>query len=107
MFDQIDEDKSGTIEYNELSKFLRGGAGHTLNRVMQPGAVGLGTTGVKHKLRKAKDGDAKMKGTKLGGAKIDLESETPVAMQLRDILSANAARVVDLFREWCEPSRPV
>ena len=104
VFNEIDEDGSGAIEYHELSKVLRGGAGqNTLDAVMQPGAVGLGTTGVQHKLRKAKQGEAKMKGTKLGGAKLDLESEVPVAQQLRDILSANAARVVDLFREWCEP----
>ena len=37
-----------------------------------------------------------------GNIKLSESSDKPVAQQLRDILSKNAVRVVDLFREWDE-----
>ena len=68
---------------------------------MQPGAVGLGERGVKHKLRRK---DPNAKGSKLGGLSIDPSSDKPVQEQLRDILTANSVRVIDLFREWDDDS---
>ena len=105
VFDEFDGDGSGTIEYKELSKALRGGMPSTLDAVLQPGAVGLGPTGMQHKLR-SKGTDNTLKKSKLvGNTSIDLESSVPVVQQLRAILTANAARVIDLFREWCVRAR--
>ena len=101
VFDDFDIDKSGRLDYKELNKQLRVGAGSLKDPLMQPGAVGLGRTGVKHKLRR-KDSSEKLKGTKLRNVHIDLASDKSVQEQLRDILTANAVRVVDLFREWDE-----
>ena len=42
------------------------------------------------------------RGSSLGNIDIDESSEKSVAQQLRDILSKNGVRVVDLFREWDE-----
>lgn len=36
----------------------------------------------------------------LSQVKLDRSSDVPVTEQLRDILSANAVRVIDLFRDW-------
>lgn len=100
VFAEFDTDGGGTIEFAELAKALRGTAGgeSTLDAALQPGAVGLGKTGMQHKLR-SKD-DVAMKRTKLGNVQIDLSSDVPVQQQLREILAANAVRVIDLFREW-------
>ena len=57
------------------------------------------TTSSRHALRKEKSKRASALGN------IDLEeSDTgrPVQEQLRDILSKNAVRIIDLFREWDE-----
>ena len=42
------------------------------------------------------------RGSSLGNIDIDESSDKSVAQQLRDILSKNGVRVVDLFREWDE-----
>ena len=42
------------------------------------------------------------RGSALGGIDLDESSDKSVAQQLRDILSKNGVRVVDLFREWDE-----
>lgn len=42
------------------------------------------------------------RGSALGEIDLDESSDKSVAQQLRDILSKNAVRVVDLFREWDE-----
>lgn len=100
VFDHFDDEKTGSIEFRVLSKQLRLGAGSMLSPLMQPGAVDLGAKGVKHKLR-SKDPEAK--GSKLvrqATKHIDLTSNLTVVQQLRGMLSANVARVIDLFREW-------
>ena len=42
------------------------------------------------------------RGSALAGIDIDEDSGKSVAEQLRAILSKNAVRVIDLFREWDE-----
>ena len=42
------------------------------------------------------------RGSALGQIDLDESSDKSVAQQLRDILSKNGVRVVDLFREWDE-----
>ena len=100
VFDDFDLDKSGSVDYKELNKQLRVGAGSALDPLLQPGAAGeIGTkSSNKHKLRR-KDPN-QMKSSKLSNVAIDLDSDKSVQEQLRDILTANAVRVIDLFREW-------
>jgi Ca2+-binding EF-hand superfamily protein len=97
VFDEIDEDGSGALDYNELNRKVREAAG--LQAV------------AKHKLRRTAGG---RKGAVLGtGVKLDAAKLVPLdstagvssaalAAELRRVLQANAVRVIDLFRQWDE-----
>ena len=102
MFDDFDMDNSGLLDYKELNKQLRQGAGSALDPRLKPGAAGeIGTTSTnKHKLRRRDPNAERPKGSVMRGAQLD--SDKPVQEQLRDLLTANAVRVIDLFREWDE-----
>ena len=91
VFDDFDLDKSGAIDYRELNKQLR--AQMQLDASLMPGAAGDITMGShnKHKLRRR---SASTKGTKLAGFALD--DDKPVQEQLRDLLTKNAVRVIDL-----------
>lgn len=98
MFALFDDDDNGTLEYHELRKQLSVGAGKTLEPLLRPGAVDLGPSGLKHRLRRR---DSIAKGTKMvRRASVDLRGNQTVQEQLKAVLRANAARVIDLFREW-------
>jgi Ca2+-binding EF-hand superfamily protein len=98
MFALFDDDDNGTLEYHELRKQLSVGAGKTLEPLLRPGAVDLGPSGLKHRLRRR---DSIAKGTKMvRRASVDLRGSQTVQEQLKAVLRANAARVIDLFREW-------
>ena len=55
----------------------------------------------KHAIRKDKVSDKKGK-MALAGVKIDYESDVPVQDQIRDALTKNSVRVIDLFKSWDE-----
>ena len=98
MFALFDDDDNGTLEYHELRKQLSVGAGKTLEPLLRPGAVDLGPSGLKHRLRRR---DSIAKGTKMvRRASVDLRGNQTVQEQLKAVLRANVARVIDLFREW-------
>ena len=46
------------------------------------------------------------RGSSLGTIDLDETSGKPMAQQLREVLTKNAVRVVDLFREWDEGAPP-
>ena len=71
LFDSFDPDGGGSIEYAELSVALRN---------QKPGAAGK-------------------KGAALAST-VAIDPDGNVQEQLRDILTANAVRVIDLFRDW-------
>ena len=71
-------------------KLLAGGAG----------AIELKSQ-TKHAIRKDKVSDKKGK-MALAGVKIDYESDVPVQDQIRDALTKNSVRVIDLFKSWDE-----
>ena len=100
LFDEWDPDGSGFLELKELSKLLRRGGTITLDEKLQAGAAGEieleSTTNIA--IRKGKLN--KQNSVLMQGFDIDETSEQSVAHQLRDALSKNAVRVVDLFREW-------
>ena len=97
----MDVDKSGTIEYKELNKKMRSGAGSTLDPALLPGAAGEIATNSKgkHALRRGKA--AGKKGAALApSVKLEPSADKPVVEQLREILTTNAVRIIDLFRDW-------
>ncbi len=92
VFEDFDVDKNGTIEYKELNKMIRQGAGAKIDPKLLPGAAGeiQMTRHNKHKLRTAAD---KKKGTKfVFGAKIELESDLTIQQQLVEVQSRPTLR---------------
>ena len=101
VFDTWDPDGSGEIGLDELNKILRRGAEVSLDASQKAGGKGAISmqSKPKHALRK---GGAKG-GTQQALARSLADQEGPVdAVQLREILSQNAVRVIDLFKEWDE-----
>ena len=102
VFDEFDLDGSGKLEYKELNKMLRHGAAIKLSAEMQVGGAGEIATASsnKHKLRKATE---RKRGSALPvSALLAANAEQSVQEQLQEILTKNAVRVIDLFREWDE-----
>jgi len=86
VFREYDEDESGCVSRLELERKLKKYAGVLTEQ--------------KYKLRRTAGG---RKGAALAPSiKLDRESGKPISEQLRDALSSNAVRVMDLFRDWDE-----
>ena len=82
VFNSLDDDGSGTLEFKELNGQLR------------PSTVARN----RFQLRKQATGRL---GNRIGTMqKIEPTAEMGVAEQLREILMINRARVIDLFKEW-------
>ena len=82
------------------TRVLRRGGEVRLDGSLEPGAAGaiVLESKAKHALRKGK---LKTGGTKvLAAVKLQAGSGQSIQEQLREALSANAVRVVDLFKEW-------
>jgi len=102
LFDEWDPDGSGTIELGELTKFLRRGGEIELDKSLQAGGKGKieMKSKAKHALRK---GALQGAGNKvLAGVKLMATADRSIQDQLRDVLTKNAVRVIDLFKEWDE-----
>ncbi len=85
VFDEFDADGSGSIEYPELNRKLRQFSGiEAMNRTAIRRVAG------------GRKGAALSTRVKLDTA----PGARPVADQMRDILTANAVRVIDLFHDW-------
>ena len=92
LFDDFDEDESGTIEYRELNKKMRQASGVEVEQ--------------RHKLRRKAGG---RKGSALStSVAIDFVAgdTAHTQAQLRKVLSQNAVRIIDLFRDWDEDGEP-
>jgi hypothetical protein len=95
-----DEDKDGTLDYNELNTMLRQGASVILDDALKVGAAGEIATQVRqtHKLRKHR-----AKGKALPSSVVlKVSSRLSVQQKLQQVLRDNAVRVIDIFREWDE-----
>jgi len=103
LFDSWDPDGSGMLELGELNKVLRRWGDVKLDAKLQAGAAGkiLGRSETKHKLRKDSVKDKKGKGA-LAGVTIEVGSGKGIQEQIRDALTHNAVRVIDLFHSWDE-----
>ena len=71
-------------------------------RAVQAGGAGkiLARSETKHRLRKGTVGERKR--SALAGVVIDVGSEMSIQDQIRDALTQNAVRVIDLFKDWDE-----
>ena len=110
LFDAFDPDGGGDISYKELSSKLHDKDDAALEasiRKASQRSAALKKQRKTHLSKEERQGgafalrDGPMgKSTTLQGLDIDEESDVPVAQQLRNALSKNAMRVIDLFREW-------
>ena len=103
VFDYLDKDKGGTLEYAELNSTLRDGEG---------------SERAKHNLKRApkqakRDASAPLTAKNINvnyvvahaaslpeTVKLDSKSETTLNEQIRDIIKKHEVRLIDLFREW-------
>lgn len=106
IFSVLDPDGSGSLSFKELNRALRSHDHAAIDARLQPGAAGAVTleAKTKHAIRKApKAGSSEPRMRKTSMRAIDLdesEGARPVHEQLRDAISAQAVRVIELFREW-------
>ena len=100
VFDELDFDKSGSIDVGELTRALQGDT-WGLRRGDKGEIVTKSTN--KHALRKSVGGAQRPRVGALPSVVRLLPTATDsVQQQLRRILRANAVRVIDLFRQWDE-----
>ena len=95
LFDSWDPDGSGSIEMNELMKALR--EDHALDPKLRAGGAGAIETASTNQYALRKEA-----GPRTALRKVDLDESPgapPVADQLRDVLSKQAVRVIELFRD--------
>ena len=104
VFDTLDDDKSGELEYKELNIMLRKGAGSdAVQRRLKRGNLADHGRGAK---LTAKNLNKNFQGSRVAAlpemVKLDVSSGTSLHDQLAMALSENSAKLVDLFREWDE-----
>lgn len=97
LFELLDRDGSGTLDYRELHVALRQST--ELGAKLKAGAVAFETE-VTQKVALRKQARGKGGGSNtLNGLQLSIEG-TSLADQLREALAANLGRTIDLFREW-------
>ena len=117
LFDELDADGSGEVDYEELEASLRAGGAIELGASLQPGAMGeiSGEARNRHELRR---GTLEADVSKVFGRRMQLDAAEimvselgtggvdAVLEQLQQALAAPGvlARAVDLFRAWDDDS---
>ena len=112
LFDTFDADRGGTITTDEFYKQLRKGADQDLSSIKVKDKLGrmqdvnLASGAVKvaevQSLNLRHD-QRRKKGSALHGSeKLKADESKSVTEQIRDMLTMNAVRVMDLFRDWDE-----
>ena len=91
VFDALDVDGSGSIDYRELNKQLRIGAGSNLDPSLAVGAAGEIQVGSRNKSKLRDKSALKKRGSVVQGG-VDLSTDVPIQQQLREILFKNAVR---------------
>ena len=95
IFAEFDADGSGDVDMKELNSKLRKGADIELDAALQDGAMGEIKVGAANTIALRKSADSSALGVQL-----DAASDVPVIEQLAEALTANLARVIDVFRAW-------
>ena len=104
VFDLLDEDKSGHLEYKELNAMLRKGYGSQVQANLKRAKdVRSDSRAAKHT---AKNYNENYQSAKLAAlppmVKLDASSGVSIADQLNSILAEHSVKLIDLFREWDE-----
>ena len=105
LFDSLDTDGSGALDYEEMHKELRAGVGVELDEVLRVG--GAGEIAVEARNAAAlRGGKLDKDSSKIFGkaAMLDASSGVPILQQLQRALASPGvlARVIDIFRAWDE-----
>ena len=107
VFESLDEDGSGTIDFKELNRALKGKM--VAKPVPPPPAAGGGAAGSSVDVGDYDGGGVGGGGgggsDAAAGGRVRAAPERPeevLQRKLREALSLNAVRVIDLFREWDE-----
>ena len=100
LFESLDADSSGTIEFEELKRALHSSATVELDAALRAGAVAF-EMDQKNKFALRKHGPGKTGSNVANDVKLEKgASAVTVVEQLRASLTANLTRTIDLFREW-------
>ena len=104
VFDMLDDDKSGSLEYKELNAMLRKGFGSQVQANLKRAKdVRSDSRAAKHT---AKNYNENYQSAKLAAlppmVKLDASSGVSIADQLNTILAEHSVKLIDLFREWDE-----
>ena len=95
LFDRLDKDKTGTIEYREVNRFLGRQA------LLAPGSPGSPASSPASPQRpRGSSHEAGPAARLLRHTALSVESDVPLIEQLTVALAANWGRVTDLFKEW-------
>ena len=98
LFDLLDSDKSGSLDYKELHHALRQGQNIELDAALKDGALGEISADAKNKHALRKDGPQNTASRVL--APIALGPGESMVERLRNALTGSWTRVKDLFAEW-------
>ena len=99
LYDLLDADGNGTLDYKELNKELRRGASVELDAALQDGYLGEIETESKNKHSLRKDGPQT---TRSRVITLEMGAGATVLDQIRNALAGSWSRVRELFREWDE-----
>ena len=103
-FDQLDDDKSGELEYKELNLMLR--KDHKAAVALKRATAKDVSSDSRAAKMTRKNMNANYESAKMAAlppmARLDVGTGVSVADQLANILAENSVKLIDLFREWDE-----
>ena len=100
LFELLDKDKGGSIEYRELNRFLKRDA----KLSGRPGSGDALESAAKSRAAASRPADEPVNQPRIlrgSHLRADGSTDVPLIEQLTDALAANWGRVIDLFKEWC------
>lgn len=100
IFNQLDKDGEGSIDFRELNHALRQGASVELDATLQAGAVEI-QTGTENKFALRK-GIQKTHSRALGSISLEMGPGDSIAEQIRNALAGSWSTVRSLWVEWDE-----
>jgi Ca2+-binding EF-hand superfamily protein len=102
VFDTLDADRSGMLEYKELNEMLRKGAGSeaTKANLKRAGTQRDTGRGAKVTAKNVNQNYVTSRTAALPPMVKLVKGEKSIAEQLRDILAEHSVKLIDLFREW-------
>ena len=104
VFDSLDDDHSGTIEYKELATMLRKGAGSEAAKANLKRAASKRENRGRGSAMTAKNVNTSYVSARVSAlpptVKLSYENEKTIQEQLHDVLQEHSVKLIDLFRDW-------